>query len=173
MRQELLQAAPLWMAIVLSGLQYKRIYFQSSFGQGNIKLCSPPIYAKCTGRYAYIMRIVIKLMAAVRDAVKTTVKDYIFFTDSIIVLSWISAHPRKWEKFVQNLVSHIQEHFSSSCCNHVPGDSFPADCASRGITALDLLYHSLWWEGPQWLHSIEQPREKAVTINHPLAETEK
>ena len=31
------------------------------------------------------------------------------------------------------------------------GAENPADCASRGILPLELLDHTLWWEGPPWL----------------------
>ncbi len=27
----------------------------------------------------------------------------------------------------------------------------PADCASRGISSEELLYHPLWWNGTRWL----------------------
>ncbi|KAI5638238.1 hypothetical protein NE865_09053 [Phthorimaea operculella] len=39
---------------------------------------------------------------------------------------------------------------------HVPGEWNPADCASRGCRAPDLVSHPLWW-GPQWL--TESPQE--------------
>ncbi|KAI5635102.1 pao retrotransposon peptidase domain-containing protein [Phthorimaea operculella] len=41
-------------------------------------------------------------------------------------------------------------------CRHVPGEWNPADCASRGCRAPDLVSHPLWW-GPQWL--TESPQE--------------
>ena len=40
---------------------------------------------------------------------------------------------------------------SPSIWHHVPSTSNPADCASRGILPMELLNHSLWWEGPPWL----------------------
>lgn len=36
---------------------------------------------------------------------------------------------------------------------HVPTESNPADVASRGINANDLLAYDLWWHGPNWLLS--------------------
>ena len=35
--------------------------------------------------------------------------------------------------------------------NHVPTSQNPADCASRGISARELISHELWWHGPPWL----------------------
>ena len=40
--------------------------------------------------------------------------------------------------------------------NHVAGVENPADCASIGLFPLELLDHSLWWEGPTWLHCHPQ-----------------
>ncbi|XP_039447364.1 uncharacterized protein LOC120426643 [Culex pipiens pallens] len=50
------------------------------------------------------------------------------FTDSAIVLEWSMWH-------------------------HVSSKDNPADCASRGISPLELLNHPLWWDSPYWAHS--------------------
>lgn len=34
---------------------------------------------------------------------------------------------------------------------HVPGELNPADCASRGCLPSQLISHSLWWNGPEFL----------------------
>ena len=43
---------------------------------------------------------------------------------------------------------------------HVSGLQNPADCASRGLFPSELLEHSLWWHGPEWLKlsSTEWPK---------------
>ncbi|XP_029665914.1 uncharacterized protein LOC115237167 [Formica exsecta] len=33
------------------------------------------------------------------------------------------------------------------------GTTFPADCASRGLSPKELVNHPLWWQGPTWLRA--------------------
>ena len=42
---------------------------------------------------------------------------------------------------------------------HVPGVENPADLASRGVNPLSVATNSLWWNGPTWISSEEEPRE--------------
>ena len=67
------------------------------------------------------------------------------WTDSTIVLNWLSGSPRRFKTYVGNRVSG-PEHW-----HHVSGTQNPADCASRGLFPSELLDHNLWWEGPDWL----------------------
>ncbi|XP_043062864.1 uncharacterized protein LOC122319547 [Drosophila yakuba] len=54
------------------------------------------------------------------------------WTDSEIVLHWLSAPPRRWNTYVCNRTSEILSDFPRSCWNH-------------------LLEHRLWWKYPSWL----------------------
>ena len=73
------------------------------------------------------------------------------FTDSTIVLSWLSQEPYHWKTFVANRVTKIQEILPFSTWSHVTSEENPADAASRGISLMDLANHKLWWHGPEWL----------------------
>ncbi|XP_043650079.1 uncharacterized protein LOC122618022 [Drosophila teissieri] len=73
------------------------------------------------------------------------------WTDSEIVLHWLSAPPRRWNTYVCNRTSEILSDFPRSCWNHVRTEDNPADCASRGLHPSKLLEHRLWWKGPSWL----------------------
>ena len=77
------------------------------------------------------------------------------WTDSSIVLSWLDGHPRDYKVFVSNRVSFILQATSPQTWRHVPTAQNPADCASRGLMPKELLAHSLWWDGPEWL--LEDP----------------
>ena len=55
------------------------------------------------------------------------------WTDSSIVLNWITGIPRRFKTCVGNTVSSIVDTIPPSHCNHVEGLKNPADCASRGI----------------------------------------
>ncbi|XP_029173240.1 uncharacterized protein LOC114942104 [Nylanderia fulva] len=73
------------------------------------------------------------------------------WTDSTIALAWLRQHPSKWNTYVANRVAEIQNNLPSTRWSHVPSAENPADCASRGLSASELVSHSLWWTGPPWL----------------------
>lgn len=76
--------------------------------------------------------------------------------DSTVVLTWLQTPPYRLKTFVANRVSQVQELIPSHCWRHIQGSHNPADCASRGILASDLVDHPLWWKGPSWLHLNEE-----------------
>ena len=73
------------------------------------------------------------------------------WTDSTITLAWLKNHPSLWKTFVANRVAKIQKSVPAENWNHVPTESNPADCASRGMSPRKLQSHHLWWQGPEWL----------------------
>ena len=79
-----------------------------------------------------------------------------YYTDSTIVRHYISNDERRWPVFVANRVSVIREYSSCEQWYHVPSDLNPADEASRGLSASDLLCGSMWLTGPLFL---QQPRD--------------
>ncbi|GFX25371.1 uncharacterized protein TNCV_1423561 [Trichonephila clavipes] len=95
------------------------------------------------------------LLSKLFKSVLRTLKYYIFdvfaWTDSKIVLSWLSGHPRKWKTFVANRTSEIIEVLPTKHWRHVPSKENPADIASRGIDPKCLPDCKLWWQGPPWL----------------------
>ncbi|XP_075150572.1 uncharacterized protein LOC142224672 [Haematobia irritans] len=73
------------------------------------------------------------------------------WTDSKIVLSWLSKPPCFWNTFVANRVSKIVQIVDVSRWFHVNSEFNPADLASRGVHAHELQNNDLWWNGPLWL----------------------
>ncbi|XP_054281217.1 uncharacterized protein LOC128998886 [Macrosteles quadrilineatus] len=72
--------------------------------------------------------------------------------DSTVVLTWLQTPSYRLKTYVANRVAQTQELIPSHCWRHIQGSENPADCASRGILASDLVDHPLWWKGPSWLH---------------------
>ncbi|GFX71549.1 integrase catalytic domain-containing protein [Trichonephila clavipes] len=95
------------------------------------------------------------LLSKLLKSVLRTLKHYTFdifaWTDSKIVLSWLSSHPRKWKTFVANRISEIMEVLPTKHWRHVPYKENAADIASRGIDPKCLPDCMLWWQGPPWL----------------------
>jgi len=73
------------------------------------------------------------------------------WTDSMVVLAWVTQHPSKWKTFVSNRVTEIQSRIPAASWRHVSTHDNPADCASRGIPGSQLASNTLWWHGPAWL----------------------
>jgi hypothetical protein len=96
-------------------------------------------------------QILARLLSHVRDALLIPISQVFAWTDSTIVLNWLSGNPRRFKVYVGNRVSSILNQIPYDRWNHVSGVENPADCASRGVYPLNLLAHDLWWCGPHWL----------------------
>ena len=103
----------------------------------------------------------LELMAAVIAArlylfVKTSLSissDHVLWSDSQIVLSWISSEKRL-KPFVSNQVGEIRS--ISTSWRYCPSADNPADLLTRGIR-YDHLHNSTQWNhGPSWLSSPSQ-----------------
>jgi len=78
-----------------------------------------------------------------------------FWTDSVVVLAWLSSPATRWKTFVANRVSHTHEITAVENWNHISSKENPADLVSRGVDATTLSKLSLWWNGPTWLKQVE------------------
>ncbi|XP_070851548.1 uncharacterized protein [Drosophila suzukii] len=67
------------------------------------------------------------------------------WSDSSIVLSWLSYAPAQLKTFVGNRTSEILDTIPRKTWRHEDSKSNPADCASRGLMAADLIDFHLWW----------------------------
>lgn len=83
-------------------------------------------------------------MDKVKKALNITNIQSTAWTDSAIVLHWLSSHPSRWKTYVAHRVSDIQQNFPSHLWRHVESAQNPADCASRGITLVELEKIKLW-----------------------------
>lgn len=100
--------------------------------------------------------LLVRLLCHVHKELSPTVdiRNVCAWSDSQVALAWLRAAPHTLETFVANRVSQVQNAGLDIIWRHVPGIWNPADCASRGCTALELVQHKLWW-GPEWLTESE------------------
>lgn len=98
-----------------------------------------------------------RLMNSVQSALKgrLNVNDIYYWTDSTTVLCWVR-NQKHWKQYVQHRVDEIHKLTSAASWRHCAGQLNPADLPSRGIPSYQLIYSSLWWNGPQFL---QQPEE--------------
>ena len=77
------------------------------------------------------------------------------WSDSTTVLHWLQTPPYQLKTFVANRVAHILELLPNTLWHYVDTKNNPADPASRGLLAPQLISHPLWWKGPKWL--LDEP----------------
>ena len=99
--------------------------------------------------------LLTKLLTTCGSTLNISSQHWHAWTDSSIVLCWISIQPSNWKIFVSNRVSILLETTTPKTWKHVPTEDNPADCSSRGLMPQQLLHHHLWWSGPSWL--AEEP----------------
>jgi hypothetical protein len=92
-----------------------------------------------------------KLLVEVAEVLEVP-KSYVHaWTDSQVVLAWLSSHPSRWKTFIANRVSEILTLFDRNQWSHVRSEENAADCASRGVQPSKSSEIRLWKFGPPWL----------------------
>ena len=102
----------------------------------------------------------MKISQFLRRKLKVQVAQEYFWTDSKIVLGYISNEARRFHIFVTNRVQQIREHTSPNQWRYVSTAENPADLTSRGSKAIDLAGNSFWWHGPEFLRVPELHEEE-------------
>ncbi|XP_047519920.1 uncharacterized protein LOC125059515 [Pieris napi] len=99
--------------------------------------------------------VLSNLIANVINACNNRINiDRVFaFSDSTVALCWVHSSPHRWDTFVANRVSKIQNEFPPQTFYHIAGHENPADCLSRGLSPAQIIDHPLWFCGPQWILS--------------------
>ena len=98
-----------------------------------------------------LMGVLIGVRAAnfVASELKLTVTERILWTDSQCVLYWLKTR-KPLPVFVENRVREIRSQKGLSF-HYIASDQNPSDCATRGLSVMDIKGSSLWWHGPSWL----------------------
>jgi len=78
----------------------------------------------------------------IHDTFKAANLRTVMWSDSTITLAWIKGKKER-RVFVQNRVNDIRKKTDPICWHHCPGEMNPADLASRGMTAEELLSSTL------------------------------
>ena len=96
----------------------------------------------------------VKISQQLRHRLSYHIDQEYFWTDSNVVLGYISNESRRFHVFVANRVQEIQNSTSVEQWNHVESKQNPADEASRGVKSQELL-PSRWINGPAFLWKTE------------------
>ena len=82
-----------------------------------------------------------------------------FWTDSRVVLGYINNQAKRFHVYVANRVQQIRGLTDPSSWFYVDTSSNPADDASRGHTAMQLVEGARWLTGPDFLWKSGPCRE--------------
>lgn len=104
-------------------------------------------------------QLLSKLMSNTRKTLQITTEPSMW-TDSKVVLAWLSQHPSHWKQFVANRCVQIQEEFPRKVWSYVSTKENPADYVSRGVKPSNLINLKQWWFGPAWLSDVNIIEEK-------------
>ena len=83
--------------------------------------------------------LLAQLLDHVKEVFHLSIQYIHTWTDSTIVLNWLSGNPRHFKTFVGNRVSSILEVIPPDRWKHICGTDNPADCTSRGLFPSELL----------------------------------
>lgn len=109
--------------------------------------------------------LLAQLSQKVKSILTINIDKTYHWTDSTIVLSWLSAEPRTWQTFICNRVSQIQQITEPSSWHHVCSAQNPADMLSRGLSPSNLSKSELWWHGPPFLNHLNLDYKYFETCN--------
>ena len=108
--------------------------------------------------------VLARFLKHVGDILQVPASKTFAWTDSLIVLHWISGHPRKYNTFIGNWISEITETLPPEHWKDVASEHNPADCVSRDLMPSELINHQLWWNGPPWLLLVSSEWPSSLTL---------
>ena len=95
--------------------------------------------------------------------------DEVFWTDSKVVLGYITNTVKRFKTFVANRVQQIKEKTDVQQWRYVPTKENTADDVSRGLNATRENSSSRWFQGPRFLWQEDKIWEKQ-TVYEELSE---
>ena len=108
--------------------------------------------------------VATRLDKMMKQELDMKVDQSLFWTDSTCVLKYIGNESTRFQTFVANRVSKIQDATEMSQWKYVNTNLNPADDASRGLTVQELLEGERWLKGPDflWKHREHWPQQEEI-----------
>ena len=131
----------------------KVIHVAFLFGKARVAPLKPVTIPRLELTAAVVAVRVDKMLQA---ELQLPLRKSVFWTDSTSVLKYIKNEDRRFQTFVANRVTTIRDHSDVSQWRYVPTSQNPADDASRGLKAEDLVKQK-WIGSPTFLW---QPKER-------------
>ncbi|CAB4015368.1 Hypothetical predicted protein, partial [Paramuricea clavata] len=99
--------------------------------------------------------VATRLDKMIRAEIDIPIDTSLFWTDSTCVIGYIANEDKRFQTFVANRVASIREVSSPSQWKYVSTQLNPADDASRGLSADELISNTRWLSGPDFLWKSE------------------
>ncbi|KAK0139045.1 hypothetical protein N1851_024400 [Merluccius polli] len=117
--------------------------------------------------------LAVELAELISSEIDMELEDTIFYSDSKVVLGYISNDTRRFYVYVSNRVQRIRSYSHPEQWQYVSTDVNPADIATRSVTAAHLSSTS-WFHGPAFLKHPQQavPEESTLELLNPSLDTE-
>ncbi|XP_038052505.1 uncharacterized protein LOC119725213 [Patiria miniata] len=100
--------------------------------------------------------VAVKMEQMLRRELKLNVCGSTFWTDSMLVLQYIKNTSKRLHTFAANRVAVIHDGSSVDQWRYVNTDRNPADDASRGLDAHNMISKDRWRKGPEFLWQDEK-----------------
>lgn len=100
--------------------------------------------------------VAVRVHSLIKKEIDMKISESYFWTDSKITLQYINNESRRFKTYVANRVVEIRGVTQPIQWRHCPGDLNPADDASRGLSAKELLANERWLRGPEFLSKPEE-----------------
>ena len=132
------------------------VYLRSTYEDGSItcrlvvaKTRVAPLHTVSMPRLELCgAEMLTELLAVIGNTLQIQTSEFYAWCDNTTALAWLRGCPSNYKTFVANRVASAARSVPPSIWQYVPTDENPADCASRGISAQELMHHHLWWGGP-------------------------
>ena len=98
----------------------------------------------------------VKVAALLKEELDFTDLPTTYWTDSSIVLGYISNEEKRFRTYVANRINLIHTYSSKDQWRHVNSEDNPADFASRGLSPKCESKVRVWFEGPDFLWMNEK-----------------
>jgi hypothetical protein len=110
--------------------------------------------------------LLVEMLRCLKPSLKEADKIYLW-TDSIVLLTWIRNRRHTGVEFVDSRLRVIWDQTKVEQWRHCPTKDNPADIASRGMPASELIKNEQWFHGPPWLMQTQDkwPKESMTSIN--------
>ncbi|XP_071166232.1 uncharacterized protein [Mytilus edulis] len=105
--------------------------------------------------------LAVEITQTVMDNLDLHIDTVKFYTDSKVVLGYISNKTRRFFIYIANRVEKIKKFISPSQWYYVPTNHNPADSGTRSVPA-HAIYSSEWLLGPKQLLSSEQKNSEDI-----------
>ncbi|UYV61907.1 hypothetical protein LAZ67_1007032 [Cordylochernes scorpioides] len=142
---ELAYSAVCYLRITYENNQIETILLTAKTKVAPIKKITIPRLELCAAL------MLAQLQSQTTQALPFNIDEQFYWTDSKIVLAWITSESKKWQIVVANRVAKIQDLTAAHSWQYISGKQNPADLATRGIFPSCLINSKLWWHGPVWL----------------------